>query len=226
MASVKFLGHAAFELEIGGRIIITDPWLNPNPRDSKRLVPPAVTPDGIRKADLIAVSHEHFDHCDPFDLYRIQEKTFAHVLAPEATLAKLEKVPLRSRITAYVGDSFQWLNVDISVTPAKHPQSEYPVGYVFKSEGKSVYFAGDTYDFYEMSHYNPDVALLPIGGKYTMDVFAAIKAIKQLKCKEVVPMHYNTFQEIRPNLKEFEKRVKTETKATPMILEPGESFEF
>jgi len=226
MASLKFLGHASFELELDGKIIYFDPWWNPKPPNEERLVAPALNAEQVRKADLILVSHEHFDHCDPADVTRVHEKTMAQVIAPEATLRKLDKVNPRSKMTAYVGDSFQTGGVDITVTPAKHPQSEYPVGFLVSAGGKSVYFAGDTYDFYEMSKIKADVALLPIGGTYTMDIFGALKALKFMRCENVIPMHYNTFKDIKADVREFEKKVMENTKSKPAILEVGYTFDF
>jgi len=225
MASVKFLGHSSFLIEIGGKTIITDPWLNPKPKESQRRVAPGMALEQIRKADLILISHEHYDHCDPFDIQRLHEKTFAQVLGPEEALAKLT-LPERSKMAAYVGDAFNLMGLDITVTQAKHPQSANPVGYVVSDGEKSVYFAGDTYDFYDMTKIQVDTALIPIGGVYTMDIISSIKALKQLRCKFVVPMHYDTFDRIKVNLNDFETKVRKETKAEPVILSPGESFDF
>ncbi len=225
MASVKFLGHASFEIELGGRIIYTDPWWDAKPLKMERLVPPGIQAESIRKADLIMISNEKPDHCDKFDVQRVQEKTFAQVLAPDPALAKLELNP-KLRMTAYQGDSFHNMGLDITVTKAKQPQSQYPAGYIVSAEGKRVYFAGDTYDFFEMHEISVDVALLPIGGRETMDVISAVNALKMLKCTYVVPMHYNTFKMIQANVREFEEKAKKGGRAEPVLLRVGESFSF
>ena len=225
MASVKFLGHASFEIDLGGRVIYTDPWWDPKPLKLERLVPPAIHAENVKKADLILISNEKPDHCDKFDVQRVQEKTFAQVLAPDPALAKLEVNP-RLRMTAYEGDSFNSMGLDITVTKAKHPQSQYPAGYIVGAEGKRVYFAGDTYDFLEMREIAADVALLPIGGRETMDVLSAVSALKMLNCKYVVPMHYNTFKTIQANAREFEEKARKAGKAEPVLLRVGESFSF
>lgn len=226
MSYVKYLGHASFEIELEGKVVYTDPWWDRQPRKEERLVAPAMTPEQARRADLILISHEHFDHCDPFDVARLQEKTFAQVIAPEPSLAMLEKVPPRSKMTAYSGDSFSTMGVDVTVTDAKHPQSQYPVGYVAKVGDKSIYFAGDTYEFFEMNKIQADVALLPIGGTYTMDVYSAVKALKFMRCKYVVPMHYNTFSNIKADTHEFAKKVADNTRTKAVVLEVGETFSF
>lgn len=225
MANVRFLGHSSFEIHLGNRVIYTDPWWDPRPLNMERLIPPALKAEDVRKADLIAISNEKPDHCDKFDVLRVQEKTYAQVLAPEPALAKLELNP-KLRMAAYTGDAFQNMGLDIQVTTSRHPQSQYPVGYVFSAGGKSVYFAGDTYEFQQMREISADVALLPIGGRETMDTLAAISAIKMLRCKFVVPMHYDTFKTLHADLRSFYDNVRKNTKAEPIMLRVGEGFEF
>ncbi len=223
MVSVKYLGHACFLLELGNRIVFTDPWLDPKPKSVERLVPPAITADKVRRADIILVSHEHFDHCDPFDIGTIVGRTFAQVVAPPEALKKLD-VPPRSRVSAREGDSFELMGIHIDVVEARHPQSTHAVGFIVRGDGNSVYFAGDTYQFPAMNRIDVDVALLPIGGTYTMDMLSALTALKQLRTRMVVPMHYNTFKEIRASPEEFARRVKESTKIEPVVLGLGEGF--
>lgn len=224
MASIQFLGHATFLIEIAGRVILTDPWLNPNPSEVKRLIAPAMKAEQIRKCDMILVTHEHFDHCDPYDVASIAERTFAYVVAPESAMAKL-KVPARTRTTVVEGDKFSLIGLDIEVTPAKHPQSTQCVGYVIGGEDKRIYFAGDTYEFSGMANIRCDAAMLPIGGTYTMDVLSAVTAAKQIRPKYVVPMHYNTFNAIKADPQDFARRLKG-SKIEPIVLGVGESFSF
>lgn len=227
MASLRWLGHSSFLIEMGGRTIVVDPWFAQNPGDPARLVPPAVSSRDIRKADIIAITHEHYDHKSKADVEDLVARTFAHVLAPPETLAELEEVvPQRQRVSAREGDRFTLLGVDIEVTQAKHPQSVHPVGYVFRAEGKSVYHAGDTYDFFGMNKYSADVALLPIGGAYTMDVLSALNAVKHLRAKVVVPMHYNTIQRTKADPEEFARRARKDTKSEVAVLMPGDSLSF
>jgi L-ascorbate metabolism protein UlaG (beta-lactamase superfamily) len=210
---------------LDGKVIVVDPWLDPRPLNHQRLVRPAVTSEGIRHADLIAVSHEHFDHCDKYDVKRIQEKTFAPVLAPEPALAVLE-VPDRQRMAAFIGDEFSQNGIDVRVVQAKHYRSQYPVGYVFSAGGKSVYFAGDTFEFFEMNQIQADVALLPVGGKSTMDVISALNAIKRVKCSAAIPMHYGTFSGIEADIHEFETKARKDGRVKPAVLQVGQEFFF
>ena len=116
-------------------------------------------------------------------------------------------------------------DLSITVTPARHPQSINPVGFVIEKNGKSVYFAGDTYEFHEMNQINVDVALIPIGGTFTMDVLGAVNAAKKLNASFVIPMHFNTFDRIKTDPEEFVKRVKG-SKTVPKLLQIGETFHF
>ncbi len=225
MASIKWLGHAGFEIQLGGKIIYIDPWLDPRPRDSERNVAPAITSDKIKKADLIFITHEHFDHCDPYDVKNIVETTFAHVIAPSPALAKLN-IPQRNKVDAVAGDSFNYFGIDVDVMRASHPQSTDPVSYRISAEGKSVFCAGDTYDNYGLSNVQCDVALVPIGGTFTMDALASITALKKIRCKYAVPMHFDTFNKIKADPRAWAERVKKETKAQPVVLGVGESFQF
>ncbi|MEM0475658.1 MAG: MBL fold metallo-hydrolase [Candidatus Norongarragalinales archaeon] len=226
MATVRFLGHSAFEINLEGRLIYTDPWFSNRLADgTQRIVPSAATTDSVRKADLILVSHLHSDHCDPLEINALVSRTAAQVVAPEDVMSELS-IPARCRVPVRVGDNFSLMGVDIEVTQARHPQANYAVGFVCSRGGKSFYFAGDTYDFYEMLNINVDCAMLPIGGTYTMDVLAAIKALKTLRARFVIPMHYNSFPRIRVDVHDFEKRVKAFTKSTPVVLAPGDKFDF
>ena len=225
MASIRYLGHSCFEIELGGRIIITDPWLQLDYPEMPRLIPPAVSANAIRKADLILVSHEHFDHCSAYDVETIVSRTSAHVLAPAPAMALLN-VPTRCKMQVEEGEEFSLFGVDVRVVKAVHPQSANPVGFVLSSGGESAYFAGDTYEYFGMSGISVDVALIPIGGSYTMDVLSAIKALKTMRAKKVVPMHFNTFQKIECNVTDFAARVKTATRVEPLVLRVGESISF
>ncbi|MCX6767504.1 MAG: MBL fold metallo-hydrolase [Candidatus Micrarchaeota archaeon] len=223
MVSIKYLGHSSFTIEVNGRVVLTDPWLDPRPRNVQRLVPPAATSDQIRRADVILVSHEHYDHCDAFDIGTIVNRTFAQVVAPDSALKKLD-IPERNRVPAREGDKFELMGVNIEVVEARHPQCSHAVGYIVRGEGGSVYFAGDTYQFPAMNRIDVDVAILPIGGTYTMDMLSALTALKQLRARFVVPMHYNTLKEIRVSPQEFARRVKETTKVEPVVLSVGEGF--
>ncbi len=217
---LTYLGHSGFFAQMGSKSLLFDPWLTPNPQ---RLVGPVATPSRFRKVDAIFVTHEHFDHCDPEAIAEIVGRTLAHVVGPQEALEKINvaerlKMPVRS------GERFTFNGIDVTVTEAQHPKSLNPVGFVVECGGQRLYHAGDTYDFYGLTQIPADVGLLPIGGTYTMDVFAAITAMKRLRLKHVIPMHYGTFAQIQVDPREFIKRAET-TKTIPHLMEPGDSIE-
>jgi len=220
--NVTWLGHSGFLAQMGGSTILIDPWLDPHPRQLERLVPPALAPNQITKCDLILITHEHFDHCDPYSVGVIQSRTLAQVVAPEETLALLD-VPARSRVPVEEGDTFNLMGVQIRVTPAKHPQSTYPVGYLVSAGGETLYHAGDTYDFYDLANIDVKTALVPIGGTFTMDVIGAVTSLKRMRAKNAIPMHYNTFDKIKANADEFAKRVSASTKTEPVVMKVGDT---
>ncbi|MEK6954179.1 MAG: MBL fold metallo-hydrolase [Candidatus Micrarchaeota archaeon] len=224
MVTLKYLGHSSFEVALGSKTILFDPWLNPSPKEEQRLLAPAHTAEGVKKADLVMISHEHFDHFDPADVKRIYEKTFTHMVAPQNVFEQLS-IPQSRRVVAYVGDEFNYQGIDIKVVEARHPQSSGAVGYIISDGNQSVYFAGDTYDFFGLSKIQADVALLPIGGTYTMDMIGALSALSKMRVKHMIPMHYNTFGNIKANPYEFQKRAMKDSKVQVHVLDIGETIE-
>lgn len=225
MASVRYLGHSTFLAELGGRTILIDPWLSKEaPGDQQRLIPAAVTQDAIRKCDLILCTHEHYDHADAFDVKSINQRTGCQAVAPEETLA-LFGLANRFNVPVNAGDSFELYGVHIRVVPARHPQSVHPVGFVISSnsEEKTVYHAGDTFDSADFGRIDCDLAMIPIGGRFTMDVLSAATAVKRMRAKHVIPMHYNTHENIKADSQDFAMRVKMQTKTEPIVLGVGEA---
>ena len=217
MVFVKFIGHSTFELQLGGSSMLIDPFYAMESRGRKRLVPPSGTPDEFSSLDLIFITHEHDSHCEPSTVERIVEFTGATVVAPKPALARIG-VSERNKVDVRTGDEFTVKDVGIEVVKAIHPQSAYPVGFVIKKGGVSVYHAGDTYEYLEMNRIKADFALLPAGGAYTMDPVGASKAVWNIRPKYVVPMHYNTYENICQDLTGWEKNVK----AKVLALKPGQ----
>lgn len=228
MASVTYLGHSSFKAQLGKSTIYLDPWFNQKPREAQRLVPSAVeNVDSIRKADAIFITSEGFDHCDPYDVTRIAQRTFCPVIAPEETLARLPDVNQRQKVTASLGDDFSINCLDVQVTQAKYYRSVNPVGYVIRSESQSIYFAGATYNFFEMSKITCEVAILPISGDGAMDVLSALTAVKSIRAKYAVPMMFNTFQKTQADSLDFARKVKENNSKTEVkILQVGETMQF
>ncbi|MEO0148339.1 MAG: metal-dependent hydrolase [candidate division WOR-3 bacterium] len=219
MVKIIYLGHSAFKIE-GSKVIFIDPFITGNPKS------PIGDVNKVDKADVVIVTHDHGDHGFE-DAVKICKKTGAYFVSQYELVVKsgLQKVePMNIGGFVNVGG----LGVEVAFTPAWHTaQLGDPTGVIVKIDGKTIYHAGDTGLFSDMKLigelYKPDLALLPIGSRFTMDVFQAAKAVEFISPKYVIPMHYNTFDLIKADPEEFKKLVGD--KAHVVILNPGESFE-
>lgn len=220
MAYIRYFGHSSFELGLGDAVIYIDPYFATSGRKY-----PSARRDAhdIRKCDVIFLTHEHFDHCEPATVAEIAERTFASVVGPKPALREI-RIPEKFKVDVRVGDKFQLKGVNIEVVQAVHPQSAYPVGYIIEGEGKRVYHAGDTYEFAGMVDIRCDWALLPIGGTYTMDVIGAEKAAREMKARFIVPTHYATFENIGANPQELAKALAG-SKAKVVVMKFGERID-
>ena len=223
---ITSLGHSAFLLEGRDRILI-DPFLTGNPLAS-------TTADKV-DCDIICVTHGHGDHLG--DAVDIARRTGAVVASIIEMSEWLEKTGVKS-VGFNMGGTATIRNTKITMVPAFHSSSIGAPGLEFSAamavgmvvdSGKVVYHAGDTCVFGDMrligELYKPDVALLPIGGFFTMDPRQAAMATGLINPKIAIPMHYGTWPPIEQDPKEFEKLAKKSSKAKIVILKPGEHLE-
>jgi len=223
LTKVTWFGHAAFKIEIANRIVLVDPWLSGNPTSPVKALE-------ITKADIVYVTHDHGDHLgDAIDICKRTGATFVANIelgdfAKENGVKNVEGLN--------IGGSVEVKGIRLLITQALHTDSRgAPTGVIVEGEGKRVYHAGDTGLFGDMSLigelYKPDLALIPIGGYYTMGAKEAVEAVKMLKPKAVIPMHYKTFPVLAQSADEFVKIVKEKVpKVKVVTLKPGESYQF
>ncbi|VVB98509.1 Beta-lactamase superfamily domain protein [uncultured archaeon] len=202
MRSITYLGHSCFQVRLGNIVMLFNPASSDTLGGAKRLVKSGLSVHGIRECDLIFLTSEEPSCCEPESVKEISERCFSSVVAAKPALSKIN-VSDRFKIDVRTGDKFNVKGVDIEVMKAVHPQSQYPVGFLVKGDGLSVYHAGDTYSFTDMGRIKCDVALVPIGGGSMMDPFAANSAIKEMRPKVAVPMSYNTWDRIEQDPAEF-----------------------
>ncbi|GAB4407966.1 MAG: metal-dependent hydrolase [Anaerolineae bacterium] len=224
--TVTWLGHSAYSLQIDEHRVLIDPFLTGNP-----LAP--LKAEEL-PADFILISHGHGDHVG--DAPAIAKRTGATVVANnEIGIWLRTRHGLEQVHGINPGGGVQLPFGRVELTIAHHssslPDGTYggqPNGILIKTKaGPKIYHAGDTAVFLDMQLIGDeglDLAMLPIGDYFTMGIDGSLKAIKLLRPKVVLPMHYNTFDLIQANVSEWVQRVQTETEARPVVLQPGESF--
>lgn len=193
-----------------------------------------VSPDKV-DCDIICVTHGHGDHLG--DAVQIARRTGAVVASILEMSNYLERTGVKA-VGFNLGGTVKIRNTSITMVPAFHSSSIGAPGLEFSAamaagmvidSGKTVYHAGDTCVFGDMKligeMYKPQVALLPIGGFFTMDPEQAAMAVKLIKPKIAIPMHYNTWPPIVQDPKEFAKLVQKSSKTKVVVLKPGECLE-
>lgn len=222
-------GHAAFQLYCtSGRErinILIDPFFTGNPRATR-------TFSEIDAPDIVLVTHLHGDHVG--DAVAICKNTGA-LLATAVGMGEAlisQGVPQEQVINGHgfnIGGSVSVRGVTITMTQAFHTiDGVTPVGYIITlPDGYTVYHAGDTGIFASMTTlgelYAIDLALLPAGGLYTMDIRQAALAAKMLKAKAVVPMHWGTFPVLAQTMEDFPAALAKHTACRCILMQPGES---
>lgn len=222
MVIFNYIGHAAFSLldSESEKVLLFDPFITGNPVAT-------VTADKI-SADYILVTHGHSDHLG--DAGAIAVRSNATVIAiPEVIAACGEGVKSHGM---NIGGSYEFPFGKVHMTPAIH-SSGVPGGiaggFVVQIAGKTIYFAGDTSFFSDMSligrKFSIDYAILPIGDNYTMGIDDACLAATALGAKNVIPVHYDTWPVIEADPQKFKEMVEGTGDAKVHILSPGESLE-
>lgn len=173
---ITWLGHASFKIR-NGSVLYIDPW--------------KIGPD--ETADLILISHEHFDHLSPEDIARVRGEATVIVTIPLCVpRLKGDVRALRPGESTRVGD------VEIEAIPAYninkryHPKAEGRVGFIITMGGERIYHAGDSDLIPEMESIDVDIALLPVGGVFTMSSEDAAKAANRIRPRLAIPMHWGS----------------------------------
>ena len=228
---VKWLGHAGFQITSAkGKVVLIDPWLSGHP-----LAP--CSADDLKKADLLLVTHDHFDHSG--DAAKIAVNTGATLIGMPETVGRLRMqggVPESQIVFGMgmnIGGSYQADGIEVTMVQAFHSsETGAPAGYIVKLEdGFTIYHAGDTGIFDSMKVWGElfaiDLALLPIGSVFTMDPRQAALATKFLGAKKAIPMHYKTFPILVQDATPFVEALKKAAPAAQaVVMIPGEEQSF
>jgi L-ascorbate metabolism protein UlaG (beta-lactamase superfamily) len=222
---IQFLGHAAFALEHDGKTVLVDPFLTGNPKA-------AATADEVA-ADAIFLTHGHGDHIG--DTVDIAKRTGATVVAIVELANELSESGVADVKDPNIGGTVDLGWVSVRLTPAWHTSTtpkgtvNTPAGLVVELGGKRIYFAGDTALFSDLAlpakRGHLDLAVIPIGGHYTMDRFDAVVAAELIKADQVIPCHYDTFPPIETDAQAYKTDVQNAGFAEVIVLDPGAAHE-
>lgn len=230
---IEYLGHSAFQIitEEGMKVLI-DPFISGNPACTK--------PVETLNPDIILVTHAHQDHFG--DTLEIANNSGATVISTHEIATFVQKQGINA-IGMNIGGTVSINDlISVTMTDARHSsgidfmenieEGGIATGFVITLEnGKKIYHAGDTGLFGDMKMvigdiYQPDIALIPIGDKFTMGIEDAAVAASWLQSRIVIPMHYNTFEAIEQDANLFAKYVEDESIGTmTVVLQPGEDYE-
>lgn len=220
---VTWLGHAALSIETGGFNLLVDPFLSGNPAAS-------VGPENVA-ADFILLSHGHGDHLG--DTVAIAKRTGAVVITNAELSDWLAKQGVQTH-GQHIGGGFMhpfgYLKLTLAIHGSGLPDGSYggnPVGFLLTTnDHEKIYMACDTGLFGDMrliGEEGIDLAVIPIGDNYTMGPDDALRAVKMLEPRLIVPIHYNTFDVITQDPDSWAQRVEDETNTEVHVIAPGES---
>jgi len=219
---LRFLGQSCFTLSDGDTTVLIDPFLTGNPKA-------AASAEEMNPTNLL-LTHGHMDHFG--DTVEIAKHTGAPVQAITEIAQELSQEDLEVKDTNLGGTAeYEWGSVKL--VPALHTSTtpkgtvSAPAGLVIDFKGTIVYHLGDTSLFSDLQLVGKrrpiDVALVCIGGHYTMDRHDAVDAAQLIGAQTVIPCHYNTFPPIEADAQAFKADVESETSSQVVVLEPGET---
>ena len=196
---ITWLGHAAWLIESDGKRVLIDPFITGNPSAP-------VGSEELDRIDLIMVTHNHSDHLG--DAVKISNRTGAKVVSMFENVNMMHSDGLKQENGFGMNKGGELIDIGglkVALVQAVHSGNE--CGVILGIGNKTLYHAGDTAFFSDMEligeQFSIDVAFLPIGGYFTMGPKQAAKAAKAVKAKVVMPMHYNTFPQIKQDPEMF-----------------------
>lgn len=224
VVEITYYGHSCLGIVVDDVHLLIDPFLSDNPTIE-------ATPDEVQ-ADYILVSHGHGDHVG--DAVAIAKRTGATTISNFEIQGWLAAQGLEHTHPMHIGGGHDFPFGRVKLTIAHHgsalPDGSYggaPAGFLLTLAGKKIYHACDTGLFYDMKLIGEeglDLAVLPIGDNFTMGPDDALRAVKLLEPRAVIPVHYDTWEVIQQDPLAFAEQVEAETSAKCVVLKPGEVY--
>lgn len=224
---IKYLGHSSFIISMNKTNILTDPYFNNDTRCSyKRLIDCALPLEKLPSIDTVLISHEHFDAFDIDNTNKLIKTHNPKIIAHQSVLNKIN-TDINSKVAIDEYEKKTINDISYFAHPAHHPTAFYPLSYVISNKKNSIYFAGDTFMTKEHDNIKADIAILPIGGKTTLDLISAVSVAKKIKPKYLIPMHYNTFDHIKQNPFSLKEKFEgTRYTVKPVVIAPGKEWTY
>ena len=224
---IEFIGHATFQLTDGGARILIDPFLSPNNPVAK------LSADDVDPTHIL-LTHGHADHVA--DAVAVAKRTGAHCIAITELAGWLGEQGVEQTTNPNLGGTVETDWGSVKLVPAWHTNTTPDgtaigpaAGLIIRVGETTVYHLGDTTLFGDLGligeRHSPDLALVPIGGHFTMDADDAAYACGLIGAPTVIPCHYNTVPPIRADAEAFKSAVENSTDSHVVILDPGESHE-
>jgi L-ascorbate metabolism protein UlaG (beta-lactamase superfamily) len=219
---VRFLGQACFEIKSGDTTVLTDPFLTGNPLA-------AASADEVNP-DVILLTHGHADHLG--DTVDIAKRTGATVVAIVELANEIGEAGVENVKDPNFGGTVQFDWGWVKLVPAWHTAvspsgtPHMPAGLLIHIGDRLIYHLGDTCLFSDMKLIaqrgdKVDLALVPIGGHYTMDRYDAVSAVELINPQQVIPCHYNTFPPIETDAEAFKQDVQNAGFSEVIVVDPG-----
>ena len=221
---VRWLGHSAFHISGGGADVLVDPFLTGNPKG-------VISADDAQ-ADVILLTHGHGDHYG--DTISIAKRTGATVVAITELAGEIEGEGVENVLNPNLGGTVKFDWGWVKLVPAWHTAvspsgtAHAPAGLLISYGGHLIYHLGDTCLFGDLKLIaqrgdKVELALVPIGGHYTMDRYDAVTAVELINPSQVIPIHYNTFPPIETDAEAFKQDVQNAGFSEVVIVQPGET---